>query len=45
MVVSQLKQMNEDNHLLHWYKNIAANKKRFSKAVEASFGAMDKKLH
>lgn len=37
--------MNEDNHLLQWYKNIAANeKKRYPEAVEVSFGAVDEKL-
>lgn len=45
MVVSKLKQMNEDNHLLQLYKNTAINEKRHSETIEASFGTVNEKLH
>ncbi|KAL8131581.1 protein SUPPRESSOR OF GENE SILENCING 3-like [Apium graveolens] len=44
MVVNPMKQMNEDNHLLHWYKNEVVKEKKHSKTLEESFGALTEKL-
>lgn len=43
-VVNQLKQMNEDNQQLHWYKNKVVKEKMHSKALEESYGLVSKKL-
>ncbi|KAL8118946.1 hypothetical protein AgCh_016438 [Apium graveolens] len=44
MVVNPMKQMNEENHLLHWYKKEAVKEKKHSKTLEESFGALTEKL-
>lgn len=44
MVVSQIKQMSEDNQQLLYFQNKAAKEKRHSKALEESFGIMSEKL-
>ncbi|GJS84671.1 protein suppressor of gene silencing 3 [Tanacetum coccineum] len=43
-VVDQLKQMNEDNQQLNWYKNKVAKEQMHSKALEESFGLVSQKL-
>ncbi|PWA88216.1 XS domain-containing protein [Artemisia annua] len=43
-VVNQLKQMNEDNQQLNWYKNKVAKEQMHSKALEESFGLVSQKL-
>ncbi|KAK9060606.1 hypothetical protein SSX86_021312 [Deinandra increscens subsp. villosa] len=43
-VVNQLKQMNEDNQQLHWYKNKVVKEKMHSKALEESYGLVSQKL-
>ncbi|KAI3715325.1 hypothetical protein L6452_22304 [Arctium lappa] len=43
-VVNQLKQMNEDNQQLHWYKTRIAKEQKHSKALEESFGLVSQKL-
>lgn len=43
-VVNKLKQMNEDNQQLHWYKNKVVKEKMHSKALEESYGLMSQKL-
>ena len=42
-VVNQLKQMNEDNQQLNWYKNKVAKEQMHSKALEESFGLVSQK--
>lgn len=44
MVVSQMKQMSEDNQQLTWFKQKAAKEKRHSKALEESLNFMSEKL-
>ncbi|XP_059624505.1 protein SUPPRESSOR OF GENE SILENCING 3-like [Cornus florida] len=44
MVVSQMKQMSEDNQQLVWFKNKVAKEQRHSKALEESFGILSEKL-
>ncbi|KAL8096485.1 hypothetical protein AgCh_037442 [Apium graveolens] len=44
MVVNPMKQMNEDNHLLNFYKNKAVKEKKHSKALEESFDALTVRL-
>ncbi|KAI3814797.1 hypothetical protein L1987_14442 [Smallanthus sonchifolius] len=43
-VVNQLKQMNEDNQQLHWYKNKVVKEQKHSKALEESYGLVSQKL-
>lgn len=43
-VVSQMKEMNEKNQQLSWYKLKAAKEKRHSKALEESLSFMSEKL-
>ncbi|KAL4590176.1 hypothetical protein LXL04_003100 [Taraxacum kok-saghyz] len=43
-VVDQLKQMNEDNQQLNWYKNKVVKEKKHSKALEESYGLVSQKL-
>ncbi|KVH93617.1 protein SUPPRESSOR OF GENE SILENCING 3 [Cynara cardunculus var. scolymus] len=43
-VVNQLKQMNEDNQQLHYYKTRVAKEQKHSKALEESFGLVSQKL-
>ncbi|GAB4855788.1 Protein SUPPRESSOR OF GENE SILENCING [Ancistrocladus abbreviatus] len=44
MVVSQMKQMSEDNQQLAWYKNKVAKEQRHSKALEESLNIVSEKL-
>lgn len=44
MVVSQMKQMSEDNQQLLWFKNKVAKEQKHSKALEESFGIVSEKL-
>ncbi|KAA8531280.1 hypothetical protein F0562_005989 [Nyssa sinensis] len=44
MVVSQMKQMSEDNQQLIWFKNKVEKEQRHSKALEESFGLVSEKL-
>ncbi|PSS30844.1 suppressor of gene silencing like protein [Actinidia chinensis var. chinensis] len=44
MVVDQMKQMNEDNQQLIWFKDRVAKEQRHSKALEQSFGLVSEKL-
>ncbi|EPS60058.1 hypothetical protein M569_14748, partial [Genlisea aurea] len=44
MVVNQLKQMNEDNQKLAWYKNRAVNEKMSKIALQDSFVVLTEKL-
>ncbi|KAK9291742.1 hypothetical protein L1049_019692 [Liquidambar formosana] len=44
MVVSQIKQMSEDNQQLIWFQNRVAKERRHSKALEESFGIVSEKL-
>lgn len=44
MVVRQLKQMNEDNQQLIWFKDRLAKEKKHSKALGESFGLVSEKL-
>lgn len=43
-VVNQLKQMNEENQQLNWYKNKVVKEQMHSKALEESFGLVSQKL-
>nr|XP_043624595.1 protein SUPPRESSOR OF GENE SILENCING 3-like [Erigeron canadensis] len=43
-VVNQLKQMNEDNQQLHFYKNRVGKEKMHSKALEESLGLVSQQL-
>ncbi|KAJ0488349.1 putative protein SUPPRESSOR OF GENE SILENCING 3 [Helianthus annuus] len=43
-VVNQLKQMNEDNQQLHWYKNKVVKEQMHSKALEESYGLVSQRL-
>nr|XP_043621664.1 protein SUPPRESSOR OF GENE SILENCING 3-like [Erigeron canadensis] len=43
-VVAQLKQMNEDNQQLIYYKNKVVKEQRHSKALEESFGVVSQRL-
>ncbi|XP_076898315.1 protein SUPPRESSOR OF GENE SILENCING 3-like [Bidens hawaiensis] len=43
-VVNQLKQMNEDNQQLHWYKNRVVKEQMNVKALEESYGYVSQKL-
>lgn len=44
MVVSQMKQMSEDNQQLIWFKNRVAKEQRKSKAYEESLGIVSERL-
>lgn len=44
MVVSQMKQMSEDNHQLYWFKHKVAKEQRHSKVLEESLSFMSEKL-
>ncbi|KAK6923649.1 Zinc finger-XS domain [Dillenia turbinata] len=44
MVVSQMKQMSQENEQLNWYKNRVAKEQRHSKTVEESLGIVTEKL-
>ncbi|KAK3012698.1 hypothetical protein RJ639_009854 [Escallonia herrerae] len=44
MVVSQMKQMSEDNQQLLWFKNRVVKEQKHSKALEESFGVVTEKL-
>ncbi|GAB4835481.1 Protein SUPPRESSOR OF GENE SILENCING [Ancistrocladus abbreviatus] len=44
MVVSQMKQMSEDNQQLTWYKSKVAKEQRHSKALEESLHVVSEKL-
>ncbi|KAI7757383.1 hypothetical protein M8C21_001912 [Ambrosia artemisiifolia] len=43
-VVNQLKQMNEDNQQLQWYKNKVVKEQMHSKALEESYGLVSQRL-
>ena len=43
-VVNQLKQMNEDNQQLNYYKNKIAKEQKHSKALEESFTLVSQRL-
>ncbi|KAK2977705.1 hypothetical protein RJ640_026845 [Escallonia rubra] len=44
MVVSQMKQMSEDNQQLLWFKNKVVKEQKHSKALEESYGVVTEKL-
>ncbi|KAK6923533.1 Zinc finger-XS domain [Dillenia turbinata] len=44
MVVSQMKQMSQENEQLNWYKDRVSKEQRHSKTVEESLGILSEKL-
>lgn len=44
MVVGPMKQMNEDNQLLLWYKNKVLRQQQHGKALEQTMGVMSNQL-